>query len=112
MTDVEFAEAMVHIAGAYRDARYRDESVLNTWIKYFGKFDKSVFMGVIDDWVLSEPRSPQISDLINKCYAAQKKVDAKKMIETSDSFLGTEDDIATHPFEEGWRVKDGKWIQV
>lgn len=109
----DFGNAMRMLSGAYRDDRYMAENVLTTWFKYFGKYDADVFSDVLDDWIQHEPKSPQISDLIRKCNIRQKRADAKKEHDALDDVLGTEEDKAAHPFEDGWRIDDyGKWVQV
>lgn len=113
MTDVEFADAMDHIAGAYRDNRYSEDKVLKTWIEYFGRFDLPVFMDVLDEWIINEPKSPAISDIHHKCEVEQKKADKQKAHDALDDFLDTPEDRAAHPYDDGWRVDDyGKWVQV
>lgn len=113
MNKNEFEKPMRTISGAYHDERYMSKDVLNTWYKYFKDFDVDVFSTVLDAWILKEPKSPAISDVHHKCEVEQKKADKKKEHDALEDYLGTPEDKAAHPFEDGWRIDDDdKWVQV
>lgn len=109
----EFLESMQLLSGAYRDDRYISKQTLDTWHKYFGEYDCEAFEKAVDKWITEKPQSPQISDLIPKCKYWQKRVNENKEHDKLDDYLGTEEDKAAHPYEEGWRVDDdNKWVQL
>ena len=63
MTKEQFAETMDLLDGAFPRKSFMEEKVLNTWYKFFKRYDPDIFEAVVNEWILKNEKAPTIANL-------------------------------------------------
>lgn len=113
-----FLEGMEELAGAFLDERLTDEKISTVWYKNLKDLSDEDFADGVARCIRDAAKKPSISELRGFCKEAAKMrrilatARGPEFEETDEPFNPEDmDDRARHPFEEGWRVKDGKWVK-
>ena len=78
----EFIENMMLLNGAFPRNCFSEENVLDTWWKFFSKYDPDIFNGVINDWIMNNEKAPTIANIKPECTKAQ--VHKYRLLEKED----------------------------